>query len=288
MTATMIVPYRQSELPLIQNDSDLVPLLCGASNELLDPLVGYLTKTGKGEERWTEELTRTEVYQQHYPDHHHYASEIAAELQLYGGHTIANTLRGHGVPYREICCDVAARLKVNFNPQAAIEMIESAILMKVLEDAWDRMNPTQRATFLEELGLSRTKIGAGLPIHVMRMGIQAGGFLSYRVAVTVANQVSRMLLNRGLTFAANRGLTRWLSVFAGPVGAVLNAAWIAYDVGAPAYRVTIPCVIQVALIRQIASSALCPNSHPNAPSSRFCTECGEPLPDPDLDGFGGI
>ena len=286
MSATVIVPARQSELPLIQNDTDLVPLLHGASNELLDPLVGYLTNKGKG--RWTSELDHTEIYQQHYPDHQHYVYEIAAELQLYGGHTAVNFVREHGVPYREICCDVASRLKVNFNPQAAIEVIESAILMKVLEDSWERMSPTQRATFLEELGLSRTKIGAGLPIHVLRMGIQAGGFLSYRVAVIVANRVSHILLNRGLTFAANRGLTRWLSVFAGPVGAALNTAWIAYDIGNTAYRVTIPCVIQVALIRQIASSALCPNSHPNAPSSRFCTECGEPLPDPDLDGFGGV
>lgn len=286
MATTMMVPYRQSELPLIQNDLDLVPLLRGASNELLDPLVGYLTNKGEG--RWTSELDLTEIYQQRYPDHQHYVYEIAAELQLYGGRTEVNFFREHGVPYREICCDVAARLKVNFNPQAAIEVIESAILMKVLEDAWDRMSPTQRATFLEELGLNRTKIGAGLPIHVLRMGIQAGGFLSYRVAVIVANQVSRMLLNRGLTFAANRALTRWLSVLAGPVGAALNAVWIAYDIGAPAYRVTIPSVIQVALIRQASLATLCENGHPNPKPSKFCGECGANLPDPELEGFGGM
>ena len=286
MATTMMVPYRQSELPLIQNDRDLVPLLCGASNELLDPLVGYLTNKGKG--RWTSELDLTEIYQQHYPDHQHYVYEIAAELQLYGGHTAANAFREHGVPYREICCDVTARLKVNFNPQAAIEVIESAILMKVMEDAWEKMSEQQRRDCLAELGLDHAKTGAGLSSYIARMGIQAGGFLSYQIAVIIANRVSQMLLNRGLTFVVNRGLTRMLSVFAGPVGAALNAIWIAYDIGAPAYRVTIPSVIQVALIRQTSLATLCVNGHPNPKPSKFCGECGANLPDPELEGFGGM
>lgn len=32
----------------------------------------------------------------------------------------------------------------------------------------------------------------------------------------------------------------------------------------------------------------CVNSHNNTFFARTCTECGVPLPDPDLDGFGGM
>ncbi|MGA2859755.1 MAG: hypothetical protein ABSE40_23035 [Candidatus Sulfotelmatobacter sp.] len=58
----------------------------------------------------------------------------------------------------------------------------------------------------------------------------------------------------GLVFAANAGLTKGLALFAGPVGWALDALWGGMIAAGPAYRVTIPCVVQVALIRQ---SMLC-------------------------------
>ena len=45
-------------------------------------------------------------------------------------------------------------------------------------------------------------------------------------------------------------MMRRISAFAGPVGWAITAAWTAYDVAGPAYRVTIPAVIQVAFLRQ--------------------------------------
>jgi uncharacterized protein YaaW (UPF0174 family) len=56
-------------------------------------------------------------------------------------------------------------------------------------------------------------------------------------------------LGRGLSYAANAGLTRWLSIFAGPIGWALTAVWTAIDLAGPAYRVTIPAVIQIAYMR---------------------------------------
>ena len=41
-----------------------------------------------------------------------------------------------------------------------------------------------------------------------------------------------------------------ISAFAGPIGWVITAAWTAFDVAGPAFRVTIPAVIQVAFLRQ--------------------------------------
>ncbi len=45
------------------------------------------------------------------------------------------------------------------------------------------------------------------------------------------------------------GIARWLSIFAGPIGWMLTAIWTAIDIVGPAYRVTIPCVIQIAYMR---------------------------------------
>ena len=79
--------------------------------------------------------------------------------------------------------------------------------------------------------------------------MRASGFLAYQLAVVVANGVARAVLGRGLTFAANAALTRLLGILVGPVGWAITGAWTAIDLASPAYRVTVPCVVQVAAIR---------------------------------------
>ena len=73
---------------------------------------------------------------------------------------------------------------------------------------------------------------------------------SYKIAVIVANWVWRQLFNRGLSFAAGSSLTRILGMWAGPVGWSITILWSIFDIAGPAYRVTIPAVIQIALLRQ--------------------------------------
>ena len=264
-----------TELPLIKDDRDLVPLLRSTSNELLDPLVGYLTKP------LTSDLDLTNIYKTYYPDHLKYADEISAELQLFGGNTFANRIRGYGVRYAEICRDVAKRLKVNFNESTSVENIESQILMKVLEDAWGKMSGEEKGAFLDELGVEHSKLPNALPLIAVQAAIRASGFLAYQIAVIVANEVTKHVLRRGLTVAANRGVAKGLSVLAGPIGLAIAALWTAIDLAGPAYRVTIPSVIQVALIRQDSMTTQCSNGHVNAHTAKFCPECGEKLLDSD-------
>lgn len=284
-------------LLLIKDDHDLVPLLRSTSNDLLDPLVGYLTADGEG--RISSELDLTDAYKTYYPDHLKYVDEISAELQLFGGNTIANKIRGagvyasvltpvpvlkipgYGVRYAEICRDVAKGLKVNFNEAASVENIENQILMKVLEDAWDKMSAEEKREFLEELGINNKILPTALPLLAVQAAMRASGFLAYRIAVIVANAVAKIILGRGLTFATNRALTKGLSVLAGPIGLAIAALWTAYDLAGPAYRVTIPSVIQVALIRRDSMTTQCSNGHVNAHTAKFCPECGENLMDSD-------
>ena len=270
----------ETELPLIKDDYALVPLLRSTSNELLDPLVGYLTADGEG--RFSSELDLTNAYKTYYPDHLKYVDEISAELQLFGGNTIANKiLRGYGVRYEEICRDVAKRLKVNFNESASVENIESQILMKVLEDAWDKMNDEEKRAFLKELGINNKILPTALPLLAVQAAMRASGFLAYRIAVIVANAVAQIVLGRGLSFATNRALTKGLGVLAGPIGWAITALWTTIDLASPAYRVTIPSVIQVALIRQDSMTIQCSNGHVNSLTAKFCPECGEELLNPD-------
>ena len=59
----------------------------------------------------------------------------------------------------------------------------------------------------------------------------------------------KVLFGRGLTFAANATLTKAMAVLTGPIGWAVTAGWTIIDIGGAAYRVTIPAVIQIALLR---------------------------------------
>ena len=60
----------------------------------------------------------------------------------------------------------------------------------------------------------------------------------------------KALIGRGLSFAGNALLTRTMSILAGPIGWAITGVWTAVDIASPAYRVTVPAVIQVAFLRR--------------------------------------
>ena len=230
-------------------DNDLL-FLRNADSSDLKVLVDYLTKTKDGENRLTEKLTKTENYKMFYPDRLQLmADDIAKELQLYGGNTFMNILRGHGVEYRELLIDVCKRLKVNFNKESSIEMIEYNLLQKILLDSLENMTIEELKKILDEMNIPTQGYGKQAFVAALQMAIKRGGFSAYKIAVIVANAVSRALIGRGLTIAANAAITRWLSVFAGPIGWTVTAIWTAIDIAGPAYRVTIPSVVQIAYMR---------------------------------------
>ena len=67
----------------------------------------------------------------------------------------------------------------------------------------------------------------------------------------IANVVWKILFGHGLAFATNAALTKVLSVLIGPIGWAIAGVWAALDIAGPAYRVTVPVVIQVACLRSL-------------------------------------
>ncbi len=239
-----------SELPLRESDADLIPLLRKCTKDDLDPLVQYILQKG----RPSSELKKTEVYKKNHPNHVAYVDEICSEIQRFGGHTIANLLRGgEGVTYKKIVCAVAKRLKVNFNEKREVEFIEEQILLKILEKAWEKMTDEEKAQFFKAAGVKGGKIGGGFPLALLLAVFKAGGFQSYVIMYTVASAVSRFVIGRGLRPLANAALARWAAFLAGPVGWAIAAIWTLFDLGGPAYRVTIPCVIHIAMLRRLVA-----------------------------------
>lgn len=248
------------------------------STEDLQILVDYLTKDKDGQLRVSEELTTKESYKKYYPHSLPIMwKEIAEELQHYGGNTFANTFRGSGVPYREILTDVAKKQKVNFNSDNSVELIEQYILQSIMQKAIEKMSEEELKNFLTEMNAGKM-IGTKQAMTVAAFTVirSLGGFTTYKVAVIVANTVAKTLLGRGLTLAGNAALTRGLSTFlGGPIIWIITGLWTIVDIASPAYRVTIPCVIQVAYMRlkfQEASFKEISKEELNSPDSETFNE----------------
>jgi uncharacterized protein YaaW (UPF0174 family) len=240
-----------SEIKLREPDPDLIPLLRKCSDEELENLVGYLTRKGGV----SSQLKSTRVYRKWHPEHSKYCDEIAAEIQKFGGNTILNIIRGgEGVFYRDIVCKVAGRLKVSYDKSKPIDQIEQQILLRVLEKSWGNMSDGEKKALLEGI-MPDTKaedLPKEFPTALLQAAIIAGGgFASYKLSLIVAGAVARATLQRGISFIASAATARWAAAFAGAVGLGIAALWTLFDVLGPAYRVLIPCVLHIAMLRQL-------------------------------------
>ena len=239
----------------LPNDYEL-DFLKSCTKEELEPLVGAILGTDdKGNidrsGRFSSELDKKPVFTTHFPDHTKYVDEIIEELQKYGGNSIANAVRGMGVSYHEVLCDVSKKMKVNFNAAQTTQTIEDSLLAKVLEDAWEKMSEDERKELIKEagnvFGAKVGGIGAGVLIQIIR----AGGIKSYQIAFIIVNAISKAILGHGLKLVGNIYLTRLLAVLVGPVGWIITGVWTAFDFAAQAYRVTIPACIYIAALRKM-------------------------------------
>lgn len=234
-----------------RTDPDL-EFLASCDDDDLGILIDVLTKDKNGEVRWTEELTESEDFKQHFPNHKKYWKLIAAEIQTFGANTIATIFfrGGKGVLYREVLVNVCDKLKVNYNKKSSTSQIEVNMLMKIMTDSLDDMSPQQLKEAVESLNLPTGKNFSKEAVMIaLQVAIKKSGFFAYRASVIIANAVAKAIVGRGLTFGINAGLTRAISVFAGPVGWAIAGIWTLIDIAGPAYRVTIPAVIQVAYMR---------------------------------------
>jgi len=262
--------------------------LANWSNDELDVLVRMLTHDKDGSRRMTEELTSDEKYKRYYPDHKKYWDRIAAEYQLFGGNTFANIARGKGVVYEEILRDVAKDMKIKFDKNESVENIEKKLIAEVLGEMFEKLDPKDQEEFLKIINYPSGNVNKQAVAAATLAAMNMGGFLTYQLAVIVANMIAKALVGRGLAFAANAALTQGLAVVTGPIGWAVLGAWTALDIAGPAKRVTIPVTIYIATMRQAKrfekqkemqfTTAVCPDCFRQVElSDAVCKNCGRSL-----------
>ena len=226
--------------------NELKLVLEKASNDRLKDFSDIMTK------QWNELLSDTKEYKEGYPNNLTLAiPQMAWMFLLYGGYDIANIFRGlEGPSLHTVECKVARKLKVTFDPKSSCEDIEKCILNTILERSFNNMSEEELKKLLDEMEIHNYGFKKQTMIAALLYAFRAGGFFSYQLLVIITNYICRAILGRGLTLGANAALTRLTNLYLGPVGATMIVLLTIKDFTAPAYRVIIPGVILIALMRE--------------------------------------
>lgn len=228
----------------VVQDSDL-QFLYECSNEQLQLLADFMLYGNDGKKRITEELSMTASFRKNYPNNmRELVPDIIKELQLFGGNTFFNKFRGHGVPYRSILEDVCKTLKVPFAKGIPTEMLEEYLLRSFLVMAVDKMTEED----VHHLSGNLTKEAFKKHIGYLKAGSPL--FIKL-VTMLVANIATKYGLKQAAVWGAKFAGGRLFAVLAGPIGWIISGLWTAFDIAGPAYRVTVPCAITIAYLRNV-------------------------------------
>ncbi|WP_374500619.1 YaaW family protein [Pseudoxanthomonas sp.] len=284
----------------IRTTGDLGVILAEADAEDLDILVDYITDRGNGrltlDSAMCKILVSAKDTQTYGPTER---ALIAHEILEFGGNSLGNAYRkaramfagsfldtvlpnaAPTVAYDEIVRDVASHLGVKMPDITAVADVEMVIVRKIMGKAVEKMTDEEKEAVAKELGLSSIPVGPGA-LGLMIQTARFGGFTTFKLATMVANAVAKALLGKGLTITANAALMRGVGIALGPIGWAITAIWTLADLSSPAYRVTMPAVVQVAYMRNklIAKKTYSACRECQAVverSDKFCSNCAAPL-----------
>lgn len=201
-------------------------------------LSNTLIADSAGTEQWTGKLKSTllknmSLYPTEEELYKNSWKAIIAEMQLFGGDTLVNLVRGKGVLYREILEDVAKKVGADFHKETSnTNDIEDKILRTLFG----------RVTQLNELDFINKKL--------KDKGYLGLSSLAESPFNTIKNSLGGGAASGGIVGGVAVGLNVLKNVIkVNPILAAATLPLTAKDITAPAYRVTIPAVCIVAMMR---------------------------------------
>ena len=205
-------------------------------------LANALIKDSSGTEQWTGQLKKTlvqniDMYRASEEEAYKNSwKAIAAELQLFGGDTIANLARRKGVLYEELLHDVAEKIDVDFHKgTTSIAEVEERVLRKLFKRITNLEDMSDIYKTLEKKGLLGLTSLESNPWETIKNGLGVGAGTG--VAGAGASAI----------FAGIKMIPKFAK--ANPIVAAATLPLTVKDFSSPAYRVTVPAVCIVAMMR---------------------------------------
>lgn len=254
---------------LLKRPDSLEAICSVAEPEDLDVLVDYITDKGKGrlalDSGVCKQLNAARARHQYSQvDKGH----IKQEILLFGGNSIANVsrslLRGISmiplvgtsvgaalgpvsatVEYKTVLAEVAKQVGAPFKAEESIVDIEKSVLITIFKKGLDLSSTADKQKVLDALGMKKIEQLSSISMFSSSFWNAAGLVIASTVANAVANQIVGSAVAAGAMAVAGRPLV----ALAGPVGIAVGGLWTLAGLSSPAYRVTLPCVVQIAYMR---------------------------------------
>lgn len=237
----------------------LKQLLAKANSEYLDLLVDYITDGGKGRLMLSATNCKALVQAKAAGEYSEAQLELLiTELLHFGGNSIANMWRSEGAPWASIVVDVLDHLKGKREDGDSIIQLERRVLVQLLRHFWSKLSGAELEPLCEVLKVN------GMPdqdqLEVLRQAVMGASEVGLILTKILAASMATSTFGAGAAltgiswggaaagvalFAAGRGA----AIALGPIGLALGGIWSAFNLTGPAFRVTVPCVVLIALIR---------------------------------------
>lgn len=233
-------------------------------NEDLRILCDILMYDNNGDIRMSEGISNSKEYQTCYPNNMvGIWKDLASELLKFGGNSILNVFRnGHGPSYEKVVYNVCKRMGVrDIAKHDTAEEMEQKLLIAISQKAVSQLSDIEIHSIMKECHVEGYDYShAGLIAAITALQI-VNRRLFFIVINSVMRLASQMLVGRGVLMVGMWGLSRSISILCGPIGWALMCGWTTWDLMGPAYRVTIPAVIQVAYMRAKYQAKSCSNTY---------------------------
>lgn len=229
-------------------DKDLTQLLKQCEAEELETIVGIILSSP------SQTLTVQPGYREHQGNHLRYVDEIVYEITSFGGNSLANLVRGQGIPYAEMVRDVAGKLGIKPALTDTVPTLEGKILLKIIKLAYDRLNEEDRLALQEllELGDGLDEAGEFSEEEIGRQLATAGtSLLGDRIQNAIGVAARSAKFRQAINGVLKAGIAKLAMVsLGGPVSWAVAAGQALYDLFGPNYTTAIGLIAQIGLLRQ--------------------------------------
>lgn len=218
---------------VVPRDRPLSDLLSKASSADLEVLAALITDNGKGRIALDSSIKTIILNRQAQGNLQSIADVLEAEIRAFGSNSLVNLFRSASVDYSELATDVAKKLDGKPVEKDDVYTIEEIVIRQAVHKYIGERVSTE--------GLS----GVDLTTYI-------GQIVS--TLVTAAGTAAGFAATGGAAGIASAIGGRLVTLVAAPLAVGVAGATL-FQAASPAFRITVPAVLQVAKIRRIRFDA---------------------------------
>lgn len=210
---------------VVSRNLPLPVLLTGATSDELNVLADLITDNGKGRVALDSKVKATIMTYRSRGKLQTIPAVLDAEIRAFGSNTIASIFRSGSVEYHELATDVAKKLDGKPEKSHDLFDIEGMIIDRAVNKYMHEKTFSDYAAMMAQVAQV---------VKVLVSGASGlGGFVASGGAAAIAGAVGGRL-----------------ATLVAPPLAVATAGATLYQVASPAFRITVPAVLQIAQIRR--------------------------------------